>query len=83
MGPAFFVIAILGCADGGGDCTPVATLPTHYTTQAECSAAAGAALMENGKFDFPTLVASCRRSAAPIAAEASATVPPQGNRRRG
>jgi len=28
MGPGIFVIAILGCADGGSSCTPVATLPT-------------------------------------------------------
>ena len=27
MGPGYFVIAILGCADGGSACTPVATLP--------------------------------------------------------
>jgi hypothetical protein len=60
MGPAFFVIAILGCADGGGSCTPVATLQTHYATEAECTAASGAALMDNNGFDFPTLVASCR-----------------------
>jgi len=26
MGPGYFVIAILGCADGGTSCTPVATL---------------------------------------------------------
>jgi acyl-CoA synthetase (AMP-forming)/AMP-acid ligase II len=60
MGPEFFIIAILGCADGGSACTPVATLQTHYATQAQCSAASGAALLENSAFDFPTLVASCR-----------------------
>ena len=27
MGPGYFVIAILGCADGGAQCTPVATAP--------------------------------------------------------
>jgi acyl-CoA synthetase (AMP-forming)/AMP-acid ligase II len=60
MGPAYFVIAILGCADGGTACTPVTTLETRYATEAQCSAAAGAALMENDGFDFPTLVALCR-----------------------
>ena len=29
MGASYFVIAILGCADGGSTCTPVATLQTH------------------------------------------------------
>jgi hypothetical protein len=34
MGPGYFVIAILGCADGGvGACTPVATLQTRYATE--------------------------------------------------
>jgi hypothetical protein len=60
MGPSFFVIAILGCADGGSACTPVTTLDRHYATEAECSSATGAALIENSNFDFPTLVARCR-----------------------
>jgi acyl-CoA synthetase (AMP-forming)/AMP-acid ligase II len=64
MGPGFFVIAILGCADGGSACTPVATLDTHYATEAECSSATGAALMQNSNFDFPTLVARCRPASA-------------------
>ena len=33
MGPGYFVIAILGCADGGSACTPVATLQTRYENQ--------------------------------------------------
>lgn len=61
MGPGFFIIAILGCADGGSGCTPVATLQTHYATQQQCTAATGAALLDNSSFDYPTLIASCRR----------------------
>jgi hypothetical protein len=60
MGPAYFVIAILGCADGGTSCTPVATLQTRYATVQECSAATAGALEANNQFDFPTLVARCR-----------------------
>ena len=60
MGPAYFVIAILGCADGGTACTPVATLETHYATREQCSEATTAALEENSNFDFPTLLARCR-----------------------
>ena len=59
MGPAYFVIAILGCADGGSACTPVATLQTQYASEAQCAAASGAALIENSDFDYPTLVARC------------------------
>ena len=60
MGLAYFVIAILGCADGGSSCTTVATLETHYSSEAECTAATSGALVDNSQFDFPTLVASCR-----------------------
>lgn len=60
MGPAYFVIAILGCADGGSSCTKVATLETHYSSEAECTAATAGVLVENSELDFPTLVASCR-----------------------
>jgi hypothetical protein len=38
----------------------VATLQTHYSSEAECTAATAAALVENSAFEFPTLVASCR-----------------------
>jgi acyl-CoA synthetase (AMP-forming)/AMP-acid ligase II len=60
MGPGYFIIAILGCADGGTACTPVATLQTRYETQDQCIAATGAALLDNSNFDYPTLVARCR-----------------------
>jgi hypothetical protein len=69
MGPAYFVIAILGCADGGSACTPVATLDTRYETAGQCSAATGAALIEHNDFDFPTLVARCRAAKPAEAAE--------------
>jgi hypothetical protein len=64
MGPGYFVIAILGCADGGTSCTPVMSLPTHYSTEAECTGATGAALIDNSQLDYPTLVARCRPAAA-------------------
>jgi hypothetical protein len=68
MGPATFVIAILGCADGGTACTPVATLQTRYETEAQCTAATVPALEQNSSFDYPTLVARCRRASAPASA---------------
>jgi hypothetical protein len=83
MGPAYFVIAIMGCADGGSACTPVATLPTQYQSAGQCSAATGAALEANNNFDFPTLVARCRSSLAPAAAEVRPEPPLMGSARRG
>ena len=69
MGPGYFVIAILGCADGGSQCTPVATLQTRYASQAECSAATGPALEAHSNFDFPTLLARCKAGTAATSAE--------------
>ena len=67
MGPGFFVIAILGCADGSAACTPVATMPTRYESRATCAAATAPALMANGDFDYPTILAECRPAKAPAA----------------
>ena len=69
MGPGYFVIAILGCADGAAQCTPVATLPQHYASASECSAQTQAALVENSGFDFPTMMAECRAGAPRAAAQ--------------
>ena len=82
MGPGYFVIAILGCADGGSACTPVATLQTRYATEAQCSAATGAALQENSNFDFPTLLARCRPGLAPKTADVQHEKPLPARARR-
>jgi acyl-CoA synthetase (AMP-forming)/AMP-acid ligase II len=82
MGPGYFVIAILGCADGGSACTPVATLQTRYETEAQCSAATSAALEANSNFDFPTLLARCRSGSAATAAAAPQDGPPPAHARR-
>ena len=60
MGPAYFVIAIMGCADGSQACTRVATLPTQYADQQTCAASVQSALASNTDLDFPTLVAECK-----------------------
>ena len=74
MGPGYFIIAIMGCADGSANCTPVATVPTHFASEAACSAATGDALASRTDLDFPTLVAECRPMTARAAAERE---PPQ------
>jgi len=58
---SYFIIAILGCADGAASCTPVATVPTHYASEASCAAATNDALIANSDLDFPSLSAECRR----------------------
>ena len=68
MEAVYYVIAILGCPDGSTQCTPVATVPTHYGSQEECAAGTRGALLANNDFDFPTLVAECRATKAPTSA---------------
>lgn len=74
MGAGYFVIAILGCADGGSNCTPVATLPTRYESQRQCAAASVSVLEANSNFDFPTLLARCRQGSGVTAAKAQSRV---------
>jgi hypothetical protein len=71
MGAGYFVIAILGCADGGAQCTPVATLQTRYASEEQCAAATGPALEANSNFDFPTLLARCKSGVDRAAADAA------------
>ena len=60
MEAGYFIIAILGCADGSTQCTPVMTLPTRYESESACTAAAPQTLLAHTNFDFPSLVAECR-----------------------
>ena len=62
MEPVYYVIAILGCADGSTQCTPVATVPTQYASQQACTAETQQALLARNDFDFPTIIAECRAS---------------------
>ena len=73
MGPAIFIIAILGCGEADAPCQQVRTLEARYETQAACTAATEAALTENTDIDFPVVAAECvaagSRSGAPNANE--------------
>ena len=62
MGPIGYVIAILGCADGGASCQTVATLAPRYENAAQCAAARDSALDANSDLDFPMLIAQCQKS---------------------
>ena len=59
MGPSYFVIAILGCGDGGSACQTVAAPAAHYASEQACLAAQGDVLAANSDLDFPTLIARC------------------------
>lgn len=72
MGPGYFIMAILGCADGSAQCTAVMTVPTRFESVEACTAAAPQALLANSNFDFPSLLAECKAAASPASAEESA-----------
>jgi len=82
MGPGYFVIAIMGCADGPGACTPVMTMPARYESEAACAAAAPEALLANSNFDFPSLLAQCRPAKVPAAAPREVSPLQPGDLRR-
>ena len=80
MGPGFYIIAIMGCADGSAACTPVATMPTRYESRDACQAATESALQDSGDFDFPTLLAQCRPGKTPAAEHAPIKLPRDARR---
>lgn len=80
MGPALFVIAILGCGEGDAPCEQVRRLDTPYQTQASCMAATEAAMIANSETDYPVVVAQCVAAGANLSAPRPAEVrlPPPG-----
>jgi ABC-type hemin transport system ATPase subunit len=59
MGPAIFIIAIMGCGEGDSPCQQVRTLEARYESRAACTAATEAALIQNTDIDFPVVAAEC------------------------
>jgi hypothetical protein len=59
MGPATFLIAIMGCGEAEAPCTQVRTLESRYESQAACTAATDQALLSNSDADYPVIVAQC------------------------
>jgi len=68
MGPLFFVMAILGCADGSEQCTEARLVPVRYSTMAQCRAALADQIARNTDVPYPVIGADCRRMGAQIAA---------------
>lgn len=69
MGPAFYILAILGCGEGETQCQQVAVAPSSYQSQADCNAATEDQLMRHMDAAFPVVVAHCRRADSPAAAQ--------------
>ena len=74
MGPALFVIAILGCGEGDAPCEQVRRLDTPYQSQASCMAATEAAMIANSGADYPVVVAQCVAAGSNLSAPRPAEV---------
>ncbi len=60
MGPAFYVMAILGCGEADNACEPVSTLATRFESAQACEAATVDAIERAGDILYPVVVAQCR-----------------------
>lgn len=67
MGPAGFVLAILGCGEADAACEQVQLAPARYETQAACLAASDEQIARYGDLPYPVVVADCRPADARVA----------------
>ena len=67
MGPAVYVMAVLGCGEGQAPCQQVEVFATRYESREACLAATDGALSRLSGVDFPIVVAQCREEGAPAA----------------
>jgi hypothetical protein len=61
MGPALYIMAILGCGEGETACQQVQVVPVQYQSQAQCNAATEEQLIRHSDLAFPLVVAQCSR----------------------
>ena len=67
MGSFFYVMAIMGCADGSAQCSEARVEQVRYTTIQQCQAAMPGALQRNSDIDYPVVTAACRANGAQMA----------------
>ncbi|WP_293875976.1 MULTISPECIES: hypothetical protein [unclassified Sphingomonas] len=67
MEPLFYVMAIMGCADGNVQCSEARIVPTRYQSMAQCRAALPDQLARNTDVPYPMIGAACRTAGAQIA----------------
>ena len=61
MGPAFYVMAILGCGEADTACQPVGMVETRYESLEACNAATAMAVSRHMNLAFPVVAAQCER----------------------
>lgn len=68
MGPAFYILAIMGCGDGAVQCETLMREDRVFRTEAACQAEIEDALMRATDQPYPTLAAECRNVSSQVAA---------------
>lgn len=71
MGPAYYIMAILGCTDDERACQPVRLVEQHYVSADACAAATATVLPGAADAPFPVIKAECRRATAAVLAAAT------------
>jgi hypothetical protein len=72
MGPAFYIMAILGCGEADTACEQVAVAQSRYESVEACNAATEGALGEHTDLAFPVVVAQCKPAGSKLSASISA-----------
>jgi hypothetical protein len=62
MGPAFYVMAILGCGEAEAACEPVGITATQYESVEACTAETAAAIERHMSQPYPVVVAQCQKA---------------------
>jgi hypothetical protein len=73
LGPASFVMILIGCSQGE-QCAPVMTLPVAYRTEASCLADRTAMIAATGSLGHGRVFAECRKQS--VSDQASAPAGP-------
>lgn len=66
VGPAIFIISILGCGDDNAPCQTIAVMPQQYASVMTCQSGAEDAIQHHLDSEYPVLVAQCLRSDSPM-----------------
>ena len=64
MGPAGYLIAILGCGEADAPCQQVQLAPARYASEAACLAASDEQVARHTDLPYPVVVAECRLTTA-------------------
>ena len=61
MGPSSFIMILIGCAQGGTQCAPIATMPVAFRNQASCLEARADMVAASTDLGYAQVTAECRQ----------------------